>query len=63
MKLPRAIIAVLNRNPHEVVILILLACSVILAIHLEQEKAEKVKAISELNEIRTMAEWKEIVHE
>lgn len=35
----------------------ILACAIYLTVRLEQEKAEKRIAVSELNEIRTTREW------
>jgi hypothetical protein len=60
MKLLRAIWKLINREPYEIVILILLACSLYLSIRLECEKAEKERAISELTELRVEMEWRNL---
>jgi hypothetical protein len=60
MKPLRTIWTVINREPYEFVILILLACSLYLSIRLEREKAETERVISELTELRVEMEWRNL---
>lgn len=58
MKLLRTIWTVICRNEYEIIILMLLTCSLILSLILERTKADRDDAIRELTELRVEREWR-----